>query len=276
MRIPFEGMLAAASAPEVPLIVSVWGNDFTLHASSTPLMHWQTKRTVRRIAALHADCRRDVRLASEWGLEPGTPSLVIPGNGGVRKDLFYPDQQPARDPVVLNPRGPRVYVRNDSFFRAIPLVLARRPEARFLCAAMAGDMEAARLVRLLSIGHAVELLEPVPHERMGSLYRRAQVLVSPSIHDGTPNTMLEGMACGCFPVMGDLESVREWITNGRNGLLVDAGNPESIAEAILVALDREDLRREAAGLNSKLIATRADFSHCMAKAAEFYELAARA
>ena len=38
MRIPYEGMVAALARPSMPLLISVWGNDFTLHARSTPLM----------------------------------------------------------------------------------------------------------------------------------------------------------------------------------------------------------------------------------------------
>jgi len=95
-------------------------------------------------------------------------------------------------------------------------------------------------------------------------------VVSPSVHDGTPNSLLEGMACGCFPVAGDLEPIREWITQGQNGLLVNPNDPVSIAEGILLALEREDLRREAAGLNGEIIASRAEYGKNMARADEFY------
>src|SRR5437660_1220792 len=33
MRIPYEGILASLAVRGVPLLVSVWGNDFTLHAT---------------------------------------------------------------------------------------------------------------------------------------------------------------------------------------------------------------------------------------------------
>jgi glycosyltransferase involved in cell wall biosynthesis len=268
-------MLAAVALRKQPLAVSIWGNDFTLHAVSSPVMRRRTRQTMKKATALHADCRRDLRLAEEWGLKPAVPSILVPGNGGVRTDVFNMESGLAREPIVLNPRGSRVYVRNDVFFRAIPLILARRPEARFVCASMAGDPEAVTFLRRLSIGHAVQLLEPAPQSEMAAIYQRAQVLVSPSIHDGTPNTLLEGMACGCFPVVGDLESVREWITHGHNGLLMDPTDPESIAEAVLIALDREDLRREAAGLNSEIIAARAEFTQCMAQVRDFYASVAR-
>ena len=126
-------------------------------------------------------------------------------------------------------------------------------------------------VRELKIENAVELLPPYPFEKMGDLFRGAQIVVSPSIHDGTPNTLLEAMECGCFPVAGDLESIREWITHGQNGLLVNPNDPQSIADAILLGLEREDLRRDAAGLNTNIISARADFGVNMGRVVEWYE-----
>jgi len=114
------------------------------------------------------------------------------------------------------------------------------------------------------------LLPQVPNVEMANVYRRAQILVSPSIHDGTPNTLLEGMACGCFPIAGDLESIREWITPNENGLLFDSTNPQSIADAIVVAIENKNLRKVAAGLNQEIIATRAEYKHNMQRAEEFY------
>jgi glycosyltransferase involved in cell wall biosynthesis len=64
--------------------------------------------------------------------------------------------------------------------------------------------------------------------------------------------------------------MREWITPGVNGLLVDATDPRALAEAVIGALENEDLRRKAAGHNAELIAARADYGRCMAKVEQFY------
>jgi glycosyltransferase involved in cell wall biosynthesis len=103
------------------------------------------------------------------------------------------------------------------------------------------------------------------------VYRRAQILVSPSIHDGTPNTLLEGMACGCFPVAGDLESIREWITPNENGLLFDSNDPQSIANAIINSIENKNLRSKAAGLNREIISVRAEYSESMRGVEKFYQ-----
>lgn len=280
MRVPYEGMLTAEALQGLKtrpsFLVSIWGNDFTLHAPSTPLMKYYTRKVMRSVDGLHADVERDIRLAREWGLGEEKPALVAPGNGGVRADVFYPPKELTKKPIVINPRGVRPYVRNDSFFKAIPLVLAKRPAAKFLCTGMQWEPQAMGWVRDLKIEDAVELLPPYPHEKMGEVFRGAQIVVSPSIHDGTPNTLIEAMACGCFPVAGDLESIREWILHGRNGLLFDSNNPQSIADAILLGLEREDLRAEAAGLNKKIISTRAEYKECMRRVVGFYrEVASR-
>ncbi len=271
MRIPYEGMLAADAYTGIPLIVSIWGNDFTLHAPSTSMMSHYTRWTMEVADALHADCRRDVRLAREWGLSAEKPHLVAPGNGGIRSDVFYPAEKPVEEPIIINPRGFRPYVRNDSFFKAIPLVLAKHPNAKFICALMAGEAQAEGWIRELNITHAVELLAPMPHFEMAEVFRRAQIVVSPSVHDGTPNTLLEGIACGCFPVAGDLESIREWITPNENGLLFDSNDPQSIAEAIIAAIENKNLRSKAAGLNQAIISARAEYKQNMQRAEEFYD-----
>ncbi len=271
MRIPYEGMMAADAYAGAPLVVSTWGNDFTWHAPSTRLMSHYTRWTMQVADALHADCQRDVRLAQQWGFGVKKPVLVAPGNGGIRSDVFYPPAEPVEEPVIINPRGFRPYVCNEAFFHAIPLVLQRQPEAKFLFALMAGEVQAIQWTQELGIGHAVELLPSLLHSEMADAFRRAQIVASPSVHDGTPNSLLEGIACGCFPVAGDLESIREWITPNENGLLFDATQPRSIADAVISALENKDLRDKAAGPNRSMIAARAEYKHNMQKAEEFYQ-----
>jgi glycosyltransferase involved in cell wall biosynthesis len=271
MRIPYEGMLAADAYTGAPLIVSTWGNDFTLHGPSTGLMKHYTQWTMQVADALHADCHRDVRLANEWGFGIRKPSLVAPGNGGIRSEIFYPPEAPVRQPVILNPRGFRPYVRNDVYFKAIPLVLAKHPQAKFLFALMAGEPHVEIWIKELQIADAVELLPPLPHDQMAGVFRRAQIVASPSVHDGTPNSLLEGIACGCFPVAGDLESIREWIMPDRNGLLFDSNDENSIANAIMSAIENDFLRERSAGFNREMIADRAEYKQNMKRAEQFYE-----
>lgn len=284
LRIPFEGMLAARAAPQAPLILSSWGNDFTLHARSSPGMGLLTRRALRRANGLITDCQNDVGNARDWGFSSEKQTLVVPGNGGVRTDIFHSsrvappsprsriwlDSIPETSPVVINPRGIRSYVRNDTFFAAVPAILADLPQTVFLCPGMAGEPAAEAWLRRSGGGRAIRLLPRLQAEEMAAMFQRADVSVSPSEHDGTPNTLLEAMACGCFPVAGDLVSIREWIEPGGNGLLIDPTRPESLAQAVLEALGNSSLRARAAEVNTHLVLDWANYTDGMAKAEGFY------
>ncbi len=286
MRIPYEGMVAAeamkkmsrnAYQPKIPFLISVWGNDFTLHARSTAAMMSYTRRALEFASGLHTDCRRDQRLALEMGFEDSKPMIEIPGGGGVRMEIFHPRSQKREDEAALNkevtlinPRGIRAYVRNDTVFEAVRYVAEKYPDVRIVCPGMQDEEQALRWAVEFCITDKLELLALQSRQQMAKLFRRAEISLSITTHDGTPNTLLEAMACGCFPIAGDLESIREWIEPGKNGLLVDPGNPQELARAILAAIEQPKLRAQAQAYNLELVGERAEFGKCMKLAEKFY------
>ena len=281
LRIPFEGMLAAYTRTNVPLAITIWGNDLTLHGSKNVLMRRLTVSTLKRAEGLVADTQRDIRMGRLWGFPLERAALVVPGGGGI--DLTEMHRQrteitdtlagsiPGGMPLVVNPRGLRPgYVRNDVFFEAIPLILQHKPDVFFACPSMAGQAEALGWVDNYKIGRSVRLLPYLPQPQLWDLFKLSDITVSVSIHDGTPNTLLEAMACGCFPVVGDLESLREWITPGINGFLVEPTKPQALAEAVLLGLEKPELRRRAREINLDLIRERAEVGLVRSQIEVFY------
>jgi glycosyltransferase involved in cell wall biosynthesis len=162
-------------------------------------------------------------------------------------------------------------VDNASFFKSIPLVLREYPQAKFVCPGMAGEPQVLHWIDELGIGDAVELLPALDQPLLAELFRNASIVVSPTTHDGTPNSLIEAIACGCFPVAGDIESIREWISDGENGYLVDATQPAYLAERLVQAIRNEPLRVAAKKVNQNMIHDRAEYTNGMEKALAFYE-----
>jgi glycosyltransferase involved in cell wall biosynthesis len=79
------------------------------------------------------------------------------------------------------------------------------------------------------------------------------------------------MACGCFPIAGDLESIREWLVRGETGLVIDPADDEGLAWAIVRALEDGGMRAAAALRNREVIRQRADYASCMRQAEAFYQ-----
>lgn len=278
LRIPYEGMLASVNPAGIPLLISTWGNDLTLHAPANPTMRRLTRQALRRADGLFSDTAIDVTRAVEWGFEAHKPSLVVVGNGGLDLDEMRAAIRgihPAEPPQVINPRGIRSYVRTDTFFKAIPLVLARHPATQFVCSSMTGQKEALDWVQKLGISANVRLLGYLSQHELWQETARSLVSVSVSSHDGTPNTLLEAMALGCLPVCGDLPSIREWIEPEKNGLLVPACDPAALAEAICRGIEDSDLRSSAATMNKKKIEQKAALASTRSQIAEFYAQCAR-
>ncbi len=279
LRIPYEGMLASIIPQEIPLIVSVWGNDFTLHANANQKMKDLTFEAMQRADGVMADVHRDIHLAHQWGFPETKPGLVVPGGGGIlfkeiaqAKQVQIADLNIAADiPVIVNPRGIRAYAQTDVFFQSISLVLKKLPQAIFLCPGMQGKPEAQHWVERLKIQENVKLLPTLSQDILWSIFHRAQISVSVTTHDGTPNTLLETMACGCFPIVGDIESLREWITPGINGLLVPPTNFVELANAIIYAYDDQKLRQRATSFNHALLVSRADAELVRNQLASFYD-----
>ncbi len=262
LRIPYEGMLAAATPKGIPMLVSTWGNDLTLHAAANKTLGRLTRQVMKRADGLFSDTQRDVQLARQWGLDPNKPTLVVVGNGGLDLDAMLQVAKPekcAKPIQIINPRGFRPSsVRIDTFFKAIPLVLKQYPDVRFLCASMAGQKEALDWVEKLGIAANVELAPFLSQGELWKQFSRSTIMVSISEHDGTPNTLLEAMALGCLPVCGDIESIREWIEPGVNSALVPPGDPEAVAAAINQLLTNPDSFANWRQSNLELINKRAD------------------
>ena len=149
------------------MVVSIWGNDLILHAKGSFLMGDHTRRTLNRADGLIADTARDIRLGHEWGFAADKPTLVVPGSGGVRLDEINnskPRELPeefADATIVVNPRGQRPgSLRQDVFFRSIPLVLEKSPQTLFICPNMAGDPESEGIVTVTG--------NPIKHKIMAA------------------------------------------------------------------------------------------------------------
>jgi glycosyltransferase involved in cell wall biosynthesis len=280
LRIPFEGMLSEYTPAGIPLVISIWGNDLTFHARGSKAMASRTRAVLARADGLLADAHRDIRLGGEWGFSAGKPTLVVPGGGGIdlaeiAAALRLPDpfagMLPASRPLVVNPRGFRPgSVRNDTFFKAIPQVLKQAPDTVFACAGMQGQKEALDWVEKLGITESTLLLPFLPQAQLWRLFKRSLVSVSVSQHDGTPNSLLEAMALGCLPVVGDIESTREWVEDGKNGFVVDPGDPEALAGAILKSLGDAEFQKQAAKSNAEIIRVRAERGKAAGLVSYFY------
>jgi glycosyltransferase involved in cell wall biosynthesis len=101
-------------------------------------------------------------------------------------------------------------------------------------------------------------LGPLDRETLRLVYWLSDVIVSLWSPDGLSQTLLESMACGRLPLVADIPGNREWIEDGRNGLLVDPADPLAISAGLERAITDKELAARARDENRRITVARAD------------------
>lgn len=237
-------------------LVSVWGSDF-VRFMHRPVHRVLIRQVLRACDGCIVDCQRDAKIAIQLGLPSERILGVFPVNGGLDGEKWKLLRQSAPSPdqrrLILVPRG-------GSGFYYVPEVLISALEQcaplldgyRVVILGASRDikMDARRLQDRYGI--CIEALDRVPHEQVVRYVLQARLCVSPSLSDGTPVSLLEAMAAGALPIYTDMESIREIIEPGRNGLLAQPDR-DAFAAAIQQGITDDSLVCSAAEQNWQFV-----------------------
>lgn len=95
----------------------------------------------------------------------------------------------------------------------------------------------------LGLASAVELTGPIGQDRIGDLYRSADVFCLSSFAEGLPIVLMEAMSFGLPIVSTSVMGIPELIRDGEEGLLVPPGRSDALTEALALVATDADLRR---------------------------------
>ena len=172
----------------------------------------------------------------------GFATTVVPNIINLERFSVAAPGQHARAPTVLVARNLEPIYDNATALRAFAIVARSRPDARMVVAGsgpLRAELEA--LAAALGIGAAVTFTGRVDNEGMAALYRRADVMINPSLVDNMPNSVLEALASGVAVVSTEVGGVPYLVEDGKTALLVPPAAPAPMAAAILRVLDEPAL-----------------------------------
>jgi glycosyltransferase involved in cell wall biosynthesis len=164
----------------------------------------------------------------------------------VDTELFKPAPRAASEVVRLITVGRLTeQKRMDRFFSI--LASLRQKTGKEIKATVVGDgplrqeleQQAARLGLLPD---AIEFRGKVADT--STVYREADIMVLTSDYEGTPNVLLEAMACGLPVVATRVGGVPEIVRQDETGKLVAAGDENAMTEALLMLTNNPSRRRE--------------------------------
>lgn len=262
-----------------PLCFTGWNGDILWQPHASRLYRLTLKLLLRRADVITVNSAHMAQVCRFWSGQPGKIHLIhCPGVDtsifvkqdctSLKQDLSIPD-----GPVILSMRSLDFGVYNiDTLIRAIPRVIAMFPFATFVFLWHSGTQlkEVKTLVETLGVKDHVRLVGNVPHHELPRYINLATVAVSVSSHDSCPQSMLEAMSCQVPLVMGDIPTIREWIQDNRNGLLVPLQDADSLASALIRLLNDKELLAQFSARNLQWVRENADYSQEMAKMESIY------
>ena len=208
-----------------------------------------------------ADCKRDVRQAIEYGLK-GISLGDCVAQGGFAldglKDILKEAEGHNRNYILIKGRQGGYVGKAFNILQALhkSSELLTNYKIKIFLATPDVKIVAAFLEQMDGVDY--EIIPHLPYRELLGLYARSRIAISATDVDGTPAFLLEAMAMGAMPIHSDMESIREWIDNGVNGLLFPVDDISALFTAINQALKDDELVLSAKQKNWSIIADSVD------------------
>lgn len=252
-----------------PLVAIVNGSEIILDYLWNPIIRSQIKRTLKYAHAIVVDAICVKRKVLSYVDDEGK-IFCIPV--GVDASIFQRDEESRHfvreslgitdDKVLLvcNRWHSPIY-GIENLIRAIPKVIHSEEEVRLL---LIGDGPLSsyykRLVKQLDLSSYVLFVPRIPNWKMPKYLSASDIYVSPSLSDGTSVSLLEAMSCELPVAVTDIPAIREWVSDGENGLLIERSHPSLIAKGITEMLSMRSSWERIGLRNRRMVVEKADMN----------------
>lgn len=168
----------------------------------------------------------------------GAPAVDGVQRARLRADLRLPPEAPCIGTVGrLSPEKDHA-----TFLRAARLILAGKPEARFLIVG-SGPLRAAVESEVARLGLGDRVLLLGDRKDVHALLGLMDVFVLTSTTEGLPNTLLEAAVAGTPAVTTAAGGAVEVVVDGETGFVVPCGDADAVARRVLDILNDHVLRK---------------------------------
>jgi len=230
-----------------PLIVTIHGSDLRLALEKHGFLRKIFIYVCRKAAHLNCVSELQKKEMAQLNIRVNKISVIPMGVDGAFLEVGKNRKMglEKRPFTILSNRNLLPIYNVFLLIRAIPMVLKEEPDTKFLIAGDGSEKEnLEREAKNLNLNSSVQFLGRVPHKEMPNLLAQSDIYISTSLYDGTSVSLLEALASGTFPVVTDIPSNRDWITDGKNGFLFPINEAGILASKILdIIRDRNFLEK---------------------------------
>jgi len=263
-----------------PLVLTASGSDILITPKRSFIHRILTRTTLSRADRIVCDSqfvKKEIMQLMQLRAVPHKIAIIYPG---VDTQRFSPERRSngRRDSLAIRSAPTIISIRNleplynvATVIRAVPLVLAKVPEAQFIIAGDGSQGTSLReLANSLGVSGSVRFVGRRPHHEIPEFLLSSDVYVSPSLSDSASVSLQEAMACELPVVVSDIPGNREWVKNGVNGYLVPAEDVASMAQTMVALLTSPEQRAKLGREGRQKIVAEAEYVSNMQKAERLY------
>lgn len=239
---------------DIKWIYSAWGNDlFFMKDFPEELKKIQT--TLPAINYMFADCNRDAKVAKALGFKGGYLG-TFPGGGGYDLKIWKKFRSPFQSRKSILIKGYQGMLgRAHYVIKAISSLKEELMSYQIVIFGCDHELIKAMQEEGLLNWSNLEVYNKIPHVEVMKLMGKAKLYIGNCISDGMPNTLLEAIVMGGFPIQSNPGgATSEIIQNAKNGYLIeDAENYHEIRDLIGKALNNNEFLEKAVDYNNQYI-----------------------
>lgn len=237
----------------VKWIYSAWGNDLFFY-QNVPKYKAEIDAVLPHVDYMFADCKRDLELAKKLGLK-GEILGDFPGGGGYHLDLIGESIKPITEREGILVKGYQGEKhRGLNVLKALELMLEIPPATFFSTdESLLKYYEGSDNLKQKDITF-ITASTSVSHKSLCQKMNSSLIYVGNNVSDGMPNTLLEAICFGAFPIQSNPGGASaEVIVHGKNGFLInDCEDIQEIKRHLEKVLKENVLVEEAFDYNMDL------------------------
>ncbi|PIP01430.1 MAG: hypothetical protein COX55_11035 [Zetaproteobacteria bacterium CG23_combo_of_CG06-09_8_20_14_all_54_7] len=134
----------------------------------------------------------------------------------------------------------------------------------------ASEVDEARKIFSAIARERTTFLEPVSQEALIKIYDQHDIFIFPSLYEGFGKAPLEAMARGLCVVASDTGGMRDIITSGKDGVLIEVGNINQLISAVSSLHSDVAIARDIGAL-ARETALKYSWNRVACETLEFYE-----
>ena len=232
-----------------PIVLNIWGSDILF--TQVPVLSFFYKILLRQANAIVCESQHFKKQLNDFGVPEGVISII---SNGIDYNIFKPGDKIEcrinlglpKDKIIILAVGNLIELKGYQFLiEAIPEVISNHPSLHFI---FVGDGEyrghLENQVTNLNIINNVQFVGQQDVSQIPNWLISADIFVHPSLSEGTPNSVIEAMACKLPVIATSVGDIPNVIDDGENCFLVPPKDSGQLASKLNSLIQSENLREQ--------------------------------